>query len=64
MRALPRAQTHIFWKIDGAVQYKPSVAPFRREVRLALRVDVFIRHQAVPKFKEEFGQEIDVGIRI
>jgi hypothetical protein len=28
----------------------------------ALRVDVFARHQAVPKFKKEFGQENDVGI--
>jgi len=28
----------------------------------ALRIDVFIRHQAVPKFKETFGQENDVSI--
>jgi hypothetical protein len=27
----------------------------------AIRVDVFVRHQAVPKFKEEFSQENDVG---
>jgi hypothetical protein len=28
----------------------------------ALRVDVFVRHQAVPNFKEKFGHENDVGI--